>query len=113
MFFTGVADKELRQHTGAFPATLRTDTTTHPIFVLRAGNTGHLVCPCSSNGRRRKHRFIAIGCRLAMTGQVMDRDSFLIEHYRFTIPLDHRFYHSLRFHGRVPAVCIRDERGER
>ncbi|WP_157469896.1 hypothetical protein [Desulfobulbus elongatus] len=113
MFFTGVADKELRQCTGSFPATLRKDKTTHPVFLLQARNTGHLMCPCSSKGDRRKHRYIASGCKLEMTPNVMDRDSFLIEQYRFTVPLDHRFQKYLRFHGQVPDTCIHDERVEK
>ena len=111
MFFTGMADTELRQHTGgSFPATLRKDTTTHPIFLLQARNTGHLVCPCSSKGHSRKYRYIAEGCALVMKSFVMDRDSFLIEQYRFIIPLDHRFQKPLCFCGRVPDTCIHDQR---
>ena len=110
MFFTGVADTELRRHTGSFPATLRKEQTTHPIFLLQARNTGHLLCPCSSKGHRRKHRYIAEGCELEMKPHVMDRDSFLIEQYRFTIPFDHRFQKHLRFCGLVPEACIHDQR---
>jgi hypothetical protein len=114
MLFTGVADTELKQHTGgSFPATLRQDKTTHPLFVFLARTTGHLGCPCSSKGHRRKDRYIAVGCRLDMTPHIMDRNSFLIEKYRFTVPLDHRFQKHLRFHGSVPATCIRDERDKR
>lgn len=113
MFFTGAADTELRRHTGSFPATLRKEKTTHPIFVLHARNTGHLICPCSSKGHWRKHRYVAEGCELAMKPHVMDRDSFLIEQYRFTIPLDHRFQKSLCFCGLVPETCIRDQRPEK
>lgn len=112
MFFSGVADIELRRHTGTFPATLRKEKTTHPVFLLHARGTGHLMCPCSSKGHWRKHRYIAEGCKLEMKPHVMDRDSFLIEQYRFTIPLDHRFQKSLCFCGRVPVACIHDRRIE-
>jgi hypothetical protein len=113
MFFSGVADTELRRHTGSFPATLRKEKTTHPVFLLKARHTGHLMCPCSSKGKRREFRYIAEGCRLEMTSHTMDLDSFLIEKYRFTIPLDHRFQKHLRFCGRVPVSCIRDQRAGR
>nr|WP_320012202.1 hypothetical protein [uncultured Desulfobulbus sp.] len=110
MFFTGAADKELRRQTKSFPATLRKDKTTHPVFLLRASPTGHLLCPCSSKGHPRKFRFIASGCAMEMKDQVMDRDSYLIEQYPFTIPLDYRFQKQLRFFGQVPQTCIRDMR---
>lgn len=113
MFFTGVADTELRQHTGSFPATLHKKQNTHPVFLLQARHNGHLLCPCSSKGHWRKYRFITLGCELEMTSHVMDRDSFLIEQYRFTIPLDHRFQKHLRFCGRVPDSCIRDQRTDK
>jgi hypothetical protein len=113
MFFTGAADTELRKQTGSFPATLRKDKTTHPLFILQARHTGHLACPCSSRGDKRKDRHIVAGCALEMKKHVMDRDSFLIERYRFTLPLDHRFHRQLRFCGRVPTTCIKapGERG--
>ena len=111
MFFTGMADTQLRLYTGCvFPATLRKDTTTHPAFLLQARNTGHLMCPCSSKGQRRKYRYIAKGCALEMQSFIMDRDSFLIEQYRFIVPLDQRFQKPLCFCGRVPNTCIHDQR---
>ena len=86
MFFTGAADTELREQTVAFPATLRQDKTTHPIFLLQAGTSGHAACPCSTKGHWRKFRYIREGCRLEMKEHTMDRDSFLIERYPFTLP---------------------------
>jgi hypothetical protein len=107
MFFMGVPDMDLRQHTGGkFPATLRPDKDTHPVFVLRCRPTGHLLCPCTSK-RDRKRWYIARGCRLEMTGHIMDRDSFLVENFSFTLPLDSRFSRKLLFRGRVPESCIR------
>lgn len=107
MFFMGVPDADLRQHTGGgFPATLRSDMNTHPAFILRIGSTGHLLCPCSSKGNKQKLRYIQKGCRLEMSDHVMDRDSFLVEHYIFTIPIDSRFSRKLIFKGLVPISCI-------
>ncbi len=55
MFFMGVPDTDLRQHTGGkFPASLRPDMETHPIFVLRTQAAGHLLCPCTSKGNKLK-----------------------------------------------------------
>ena len=88
MFFTGAADNELREQTGSFPATLRKDKTTHPIFLMWAGASGHVACPCSTKGHWRKFRCIQEGCRLEMKEHTLDRDSFLIERYPFTLPLD-------------------------
>jgi len=59
MFFMGVPDTDLaRQTGGGFPATFRPDKDTHPVFVIRIGAAGHLLCPCSSRGNRKKMRYI-------------------------------------------------------
>jgi hypothetical protein len=57
----GVPDEDLRQHTGTFPATFRNDKSAHPVYVLRASITGHLVCPCSTRGNPKKQRYIKKG----------------------------------------------------
>ncbi len=41
-----------------------------------------------------------------MNDYLMDRDSFLVEHYIFTMPLDSRFSRKLSFKGLVPKECI-------
>ncbi len=111
MFFKGVADTDLRHHTGGrFPATLRPGMASHPLFVLRARPSGHLVCPCSSRGNRNHNWYIRKGCCLEMTEYVMDRDSFVIAHCSFTLPLDSRFSKKLKFLGIVPEDCIRGGR---
>lgn len=107
MFFMGVPDTDLRQHTGdRFPATLRPDIDTHPVFVLCRLAVGPLLCPCSSWGDKLKLRYIPKGCHLEMKDYVMDRDSFLIEYYFFTMPIDSRFSRKLIFKGQVPKDCI-------
>lgn len=109
MFFMGVPDTDFRHHTnGEFPATLRPDMDTHPVFVLREQPTGHLLCPCTSRGNKKKLRYIKKGCRLEMKKNIMDRDSFLVENISFTFPLDGRFSRKLIFKGRVPVSCICD-----
>jgi len=110
MFFTGASDHELKGLTGSFPATFRPDKNTHPVFILQAGSSGHTACPCSSSGDRKRDRYIQINCQLEMKANTMNRDSFLIERFRFTLPLDHRFYKTLHFFGRVPIACIQDLR---
>ncbi len=107
MFFMGVPDTDLQSHTGnGFPATLRKEKTTHPIFVLTSLPVGHRVCPCSSKGNRYLERYIRAGCRLEMSRHVMEMDSFLKKSYRFTMPLDGRFSRKLLFKGKVPSHCI-------
>ena len=111
MFFMGVPDTDLRTHTrGVFPATLRPDMDTHPVFVLRVQPAGHLLCPCSSRGNKHKSRYIRKGCRLEMGNHVMDRDSFLVENVVFTLPLDSRFSRRLSFRGKVPENCLKGGR---
>ncbi len=110
MLFSGAPDTELKRLTGAFPATFRQDKTTHPLFVLAAHGSGNLVCPCSSQGQTRQQRFIRKNCRLEMTAQATDKDSFLIERYIFTLPLDAQLCGKLTFRGRVPPACLVDER---
>ena len=109
MFFAGVSDLDLKKWTGGFPATLRKEQITHPIFILRCCTSGHLVCPCSSKGKKRL-RYIRKDCRLEMKDSLTDRNSFLIERFSFTLPLDSRFRNKPIFIGKVPVCCIMDGR---
>ncbi len=106
MHFAGAPDTDLRTLTGTFPATLRKEMDTHPIFVLEIQASGHIVCPCSSRGDPVRQRYIRQGCRLEIKGTVMDRNSYLVESCYFTMPLDMRFSRRLSFQGIVPANCI-------
>ena len=106
MLFTGVPDDDLRSLTGSFPATLRRDSTTHPIFVIETLTSGHRVCPCSSKGGLNRQRYIRKGCQLAIKDTVIDRNSFLVESCSFTVPLDRRFSRRLIFRGVVPENCL-------
>lgn len=110
MMFFGAPDTDLRQLTGAFPATMRPDKTTHPLFVLQVNTVGHYVCPCSSKGHSAKQRYVCCGCRLEMKNEAMKLDSFLVEACGFTLPLDQRFTGKLGFLGLVPESCLIDER---
>lgn len=106
MFFHGAFDVGLREATGVFPATLRPDRKTHPLFVLeRLGDLGHRVCPCSSRNWAAR-RFIREGCVLEITGRVTDRNSYLVESCAFNLPLDPEFWEPLLFMGRVPEPCL-------
>jgi len=106
-FFKGAANEKLRILTeGKFPCRAPS-AGTHPIFVLTAlpQRVGHRVCPCSSAGSYEKsQRYIKRGCRLAYADTVMDRNSYLVEHYIFNIP--HEEAGSVRFFGAVPEACI-------
>jgi hypothetical protein len=111
MFFMGVPDTDLRSLTnGKFPATLRQQMDTHPVFVLRCRPSGHLLCPCTSGGNRQKSWYIAKGCRLEMRDYVMEKNSFLVDSHAFTLPLDSRFSRRLFFKGVVPESCIKGGR---
>jgi len=109
MFFAGIDDLDLRNWSGGFPATFREKLQTHPIFVLRCNPSGHLLCPCSSRGRK-SCRYIKKGCEFEMKNTVSDRNSYLIEKFKFTLPLDSRFRRDPIFIGRVPVSCIIGER---
>jgi len=106
MLFRGALDVRLRQVTGEFPATLRRDRKTHPLFVMdRIADLGFRVCPCSSRNRSAR-RFIRQGCILEITEQATDRDTYLVESFAFPMPQDPAFRESLRFMGRVPETCL-------
>ena len=109
MFFAGVSDLDLKEWTGGFPATFRKEQITHPIFILCCRASGHLVCPCSSKGKKRL-RYIRRDCRLEMQDTTTDRDSYLVERFSFTLPLDSRFRSKPIFKGKVPPGCIVDGR---
>ncbi|WP_457577158.1 hypothetical protein [Desulfomarina sp.] len=52
-------------------------------------------------------RYIRKNCRLEMKETTIDRNSFLVERFRFTIPLDVRFQMPPIFKGKVPSSCIK------
>jgi len=102
----GAADRALQEHTCGFPATVRKDKFTHPLYVLQVlPGLGHQACPCSSKNFGVR-RFVCAGCTLLYTNRQTDRDSFLVETYRFNLPLDSEFTDPLRFMGRVPLECL-------
>jgi len=106
MLFSGAPDRGLKDLTGEFPATFRSDKVSHPIFVLKTlSHLGHKVCPCSSR-RRGTARFIRKGCVLEITGIVTDRDTYLVEGCAFNLPMDPAFSEHLRFRGLVPNTCM-------
>ncbi len=105
MFFAGVDDVDLSEWSGGFPATFRKELQTHPIFVLCCNPSGHLLCPCSSKGNKTL-RYIKRGCKFEMKNETSDRNSYLIEKFKFTLPLDSRFRRNPIFLGRVPVSCI-------
>ncbi len=109
MFFSGALDLKLKSLTGGkFPFVCRGGT--HPIFILKViGNLGHELCPCTTNPLyKKKGRFVKKGCRLEYTGNTTDKNSFLIEDCRFTLPSDPKFRQNLNFRGRVPETCIKE-----
>jgi len=109
MFFAGVSDLDLKEWTEGFPSTFRKEQITHPIFILCCRASGHLVCPCSSK-RKKRFRYIRKDCKLEMKDATTDRNSFLVERFSFTLPLDSRFRSKPIFIGKVPLCCIVDGR---
>lgn len=105
MLFSGVSNVWWRKQSGGFPAT-KYSSGSHPLFVLKSkGNVGFLVCPCSSSGSPSA-RFISKGCKLLSSGNIMDRDSFLVERFAFSLPMNSTFSDQPDFKGKVPETCI-------
>lgn len=107
-FFMGASDNDLLQLSdGRFPLTTAAGKT-HPVISLKPlpGLIGFKVCPCSTRPpwRARLRRYIKKGCRLAHTGYVMEKDSYVIEHIEIPIPPD--LAAKLSFKGQVPVDCI-------
>lgn len=108
MLFSGVENTWWRLKTLDFPAT-NFASGTHPLFVLQKnGNLGYRICPCSSKGG--KSRYIKNGCILLQTGERMDRNSFLVERFAFSLPLTATISPQPRFLGKVPPSCIAEVR---
>lgn len=106
MLFVGAPDRELREITGTFPAVLRSDHTTHPLFVLATdASLGHRVCPCSTKNWGNR-RWIRAGCVLDFTAVTTDRASYLVESCSFLLPVNPDFSRRLRFLGLVPETCM-------
>lgn len=108
MLFKGVENTWWRLKTGGFPATDFTSGT-HPLFVLRQiGNQGFQICPCSSKGGKSRH--IKKGCTLLRTNERMDRNSFLVERFAFSLPVTATFAPQPSFQGMVPESCLAEGR---
>ncbi len=112
MIFRGAADRELKKFSKSFPSVLRPGHPTHPIFVLSESSFGHRVCPLSTKNYSAG-RFVAKNCVLEITGEVLDRDSYLVEDCAFLLPEDPVFWKGLRFTGTAPQACIRQVGCER
>jgi hypothetical protein len=111
MLFSGAPDDRLHDLTaGLFPLRL-VKKKTHPLFCLQVlpDAVGCRVCPCTSSRPRRAipRRSIRQGCILAYTGQIMDRESYLVDEILFNVPADLAF--KLRFRGLVPEKCLSGE----
>ena len=105
MLFYGADDFWLREMTGAFPSTLRKDKKTHPVFILsRTGNFALKLCPCST--KVNNGRYIVRGCKLKMTGNTTDKDSYILSGYSFNLPVNQSIQPKLKFGGKVPPECI-------
>lgn len=107
MFFFGGCDRCLYKMTGSFPTTFRKDQKTHPVFLLKKiSDVSFKACPCSTK-RSRKTRYIHAGCRLELTGNVMDNKSYILDRFSFNLSRDPIFQKELIFFGLVPQQCIR------
>lgn len=108
MLFKGAPDKVLKKVTGEFPARKRSQSSTHPIFVLDVHNDEgyHRVCPCTSRYTPGA-RYIPAGCILDQTLKPMARTSFLLEKFAFNLPFSARWIERLRYMGTVPQECLK------
>jgi hypothetical protein len=108
--FVGAKDAHFKRYTGgAFPLGPGQAASTHPLFVLeKVGNLAHRVCPCSSR-RFFNQRFIDQGCKLEHTAYVVAERTYLVEECVFQVPKDSGFLWSLRYWGKVPDCCLREE----
>jgi hypothetical protein len=106
-WFTGALDETLHECTQkAFPAKVL-EGKTRPLFVLKPFQQGFsAVAPCTSRTPYRfSHcHFIHQGCRLLHTGFEVDKTSYILNRFRFNIPVS--LAETLRFRGEVPLSCI-------
>ncbi|NLV96237.1 MAG: hypothetical protein GX043_02725 [Desulfovibrionales bacterium] len=108
MFFMGVKNTWWKQKTQYFPATQSTQGT-HPLFVLdELANQGFRVCPCSSQGS--SSRYIHEDCQLTDTNMRMDRNSFLVDRFAFSLPITTMISPLPEYRGKVPQSCIKEGR---
>lgn len=106
-FFVGARDDDLQTITGgAFPGKL-VPNKTHPIFALKPikDTAAFVACPCSSKRPSCKpFRYIKEDTILLHTRYRMDRNSHLVEYFRFNIPPEIAI--KLLFKGEVPADAL-------
>ena len=107
MFFFGGCDRQLRQKTGCFPATLKKHRSSHPVFLLNKDSQhAFQACPCTSQPNR-KSRYIKAGCILDKTGVTIHSNSYILKHLSFNLSHDPEFNANLRYMGIVPSECIK------
>jgi hypothetical protein len=110
MIFSGFPDVILKANIAGFPSSLkgRGLRHSHPIFVLECNsNLSHRTCPCTSKYTPGT-KYIQAGCRLEYSRRVMDRTSFILEHFAFNLPAERDWMDKLRFWGKVPEGCIKN-----
>ncbi|WP_045213937.1 hypothetical protein [Desulfonatronovibrio magnus] len=106
MFFYGGCDRRLRKFTGSFPATLRKNQTTHPVFILKKTTSqSFMTCPCTSVCDNEMI-YIKAHCPLDMTGAELDRNSYIVRKYTFNLSPDPGFHRKLNLAGIVPEKCL-------
>ncbi len=106
MFFYGGCDHKLKELTGSFPATFRKHHTTHPVILLEK-NASHsfTACPCTSKPKKSLS-YIKADCPLDMTGNKLDRNSYIVRQYKFNLSPDPAFHRKLTLVGIVPEKCL-------
>lgn len=111
--FTGAKDKDLHEMTsGAFPAKLAPQKT-HPVFCVQPlpDGVGAKVHPCSSKKpwrrKKQKPRYIQKGCVLLHTRFQTNKNSYLLDMIRLTIPSSMAM--DLHFRGEVPVECVKTD----
>jgi len=107
-YFSGALDQALHARTeGAFPETVL-EGKSRPLFVSKAfqQGVGAAAAPCTSKRpyRMAHCHFICKGCRLLHTGFETDKTSYILDRFRFNVPVS--LSEALRFRGEVPLSCI-------
>jgi len=103
MFLHSVKNNWWLEKTGTFPDKAKSKGS-HPLYVLKTTSTGFRVCPCSS--KQQDGKYIKKGCELQKTGKYMDRDSYILEKFRFNISRTMHFAAKPTLYGIVPKHCL-------
>ena len=109
--FLGVLDSFwIKKTGGSFPATMRQDKTTHPLYVVPSSNYGLRVCPCTTSSSHHPPRwYIPGGITLRNTGTTMDRTSYVLKMLEFPL-MDGEEVSPAYYRGMLPPEELCEEK---